>query len=55
MFQNTKGLVVCSEHSKKGLGCDKHGEMIAHVSRQLKTHIENYPIHDLELVTVIRC
>jgi hypothetical protein len=27
--------------------------VIAYASRQLKTHIENYPIHDLESVTVI--
>jgi hypothetical protein len=55
MFQNTKGLVVCSEPSKKGLGCDlmQYGEVIAYMSRQLKTHVENYQIHDLESVIVV--
>lgn len=28
-------------------------KVIAYVSRQLKTHENNYPVHDLELVVVV--
>jgi len=29
------------------------GQVIAYVSRQMKTHEKNYPAHDLELVAVV--
>ena len=31
------------------------GRVIAYASRQLKKHETNYPIHDLELATVVFC
>ena len=31
----------------------QHGKVIAYVSRQLKTHEVNYPVHDLELAAVV--
>jgi hypothetical protein len=29
------------------------GKVVAYASRQLKSHEQNYPTHDLELVTVV--
>ena len=51
----TKGFVVYSDASKRGLGCVlmQHGRVIAYASRQLKSHELNYPVHDLELVVVV--
>jgi hypothetical protein len=51
----TKGFVVYSDASKKGLGCVlmQHGHLIAYASRQLKSHEVNYPVHDLELTIVM--
>ena len=51
----TKGFVVYSNASKKGLGCIlmQHERVIAYASRQLKPQAVNYPVHDLELVAVI--
>jgi len=31
----------------------QHEEVIAYASRQLKTQVENYSIHDLESVTMV--
>jgi len=31
----------------------QHGKVTAYVSRQLKTHEVNYPVHDLELAAVV--
>jgi len=47
--------VVYSDASGKGFGCVlmQHGKVIAYVSRQLKTHEVNYPVHDLELAAVV--
>jgi hypothetical protein len=55
LSSGTEGLVVYSDASKKGLGCVliKHGKVIAYVSRQLKTHEINYPVHDLELDIIV--
>jgi hypothetical protein len=38
-----------------GLGCVlmQEGRVVAYLSRQLKVHEKNYPIHDLELVAVV--
>lgn len=51
----TGGFVIYSDASKKGLGCVlmQHGKVIAYASRQLKSHEENYPTHDLELAAVV--
>jgi len=47
--------VVYSDALKRGLGCVlmQHGRVIAYASRQLKSHEVNYPVHDLELATVV--
>jgi hypothetical protein len=51
----TEGFVVYSDASKRGLGCVlmQNRRVIAYVSRQLKSHEVNYPVHDLELATVV--
>ncbi|KAL4025999.1 hypothetical protein IC575_014406 [Cucumis melo] len=48
-------FVVYSDASKKGLGCVliQQGKVVAYTSRQLKSHEQNYPSHDLELVAVV--
>jgi hypothetical protein len=50
-----EGFIVYSDASSKGLDCVlmQHGWIIAYVSRQLKPHKVNYPVHDLELATVV--
>ncbi|KAJ1690806.1 hypothetical protein LUZ63_014961 [Rhynchospora breviuscula] len=46
-----KDFEVYTDASKSGLGCVlmQDGHVIAYSSRQLRTHKENYPTHDLEL------
>lgn len=46
---------IYSDASRKGLGCMlmQHGKVIAYASRQLKLQEVNYPIHDLELTTIV--
>ncbi|TYK23808.1 ty3-gypsy retrotransposon protein [Cucumis melo var. makuwa] len=48
-------FVIYSNASKKGLGCVlmQQGKVVAYVSRQLKSHEQNYPTHDLELAAVV--
>ncbi|KAL4028879.1 hypothetical protein IC575_012091 [Cucumis melo] len=48
-------FVIYSDASKKGLGCVlmQQGKVVAYTSRQLKSHEQNYPTHDLELAVVI--
>ncbi|KAL0556310.1 hypothetical protein IC582_004823 [Cucumis melo] len=48
-------FVIYSDASKKRLGCVlmQQGRVIAYVSRQLKSHEQNYPTHDLELAAVV--
>ncbi|GJR78403.1 putative reverse transcriptase domain-containing protein [Tanacetum coccineum] len=48
-------FVVYCDALKQGFGCVlmQRGKVIAYVSRQLKTHENNYTIHDLELGTVV--
>ncbi|KAA0043070.1 reverse transcriptase [Cucumis melo var. makuwa] len=48
-------FVIYSDGSKKGLGCVlmQQGKVVAYASRQLKSHEQNYPTHDLELATVV--
>ncbi|TYK18857.1 ty3-gypsy retrotransposon protein [Cucumis melo var. makuwa] len=47
-------FVIYSDASKKGLGCVlmQQGKVVAYASRQLKSHEQNYPNHDLELTAV---
>ncbi|TYJ96450.1 retrotransposon protein, putative, Ty3-gypsy sub-class [Cucumis melo var. makuwa] len=44
-------FVIYSDASKKGLGCVlmQQGKVVAYTSRQLKSHEQNYPTHNLEL------
>ncbi|KAA0035500.1 pol protein [Cucumis melo var. makuwa] len=48
-------FVIYSYASKKGLGCVLmlQGKVVAYASRQLKSHEQNYPTHDLELAAVV--
>jgi len=50
-----KDFVVFNDASKNGLQCvvmqDDH--VIDYASRQLKTHEQNYPTHDLKLATIV--
>nr|KYP37706.1 Retrovirus-related Pol polyprotein from transposon 17.6 [Cajanus cajan] len=48
-------VVVYCDASKMGLGgvLMQKEKVIAYASRQLKTHEQNYPTHDLELVIVV--
>ncbi|TYK04678.1 pol protein [Cucumis melo var. makuwa] len=47
-------FMIYSDASKKGLGCVlmQQGKVVAYASRQLKSHEQNYPTHDLELAVV---
>jgi hypothetical protein len=46
--------VVYSDASRKGLGCVlmQYGKVIVYTSKQLKTHKENYLVHDMKLAAV---
>ncbi|KAA0067836.1 hypothetical protein IC582_019322 [Cucumis melo] len=48
-------FVIYSDASKKGLGCVlmQQGNVVAYASRQLKSHEQNYPTHDLEFAAVV--
>ncbi|KAL0537615.1 hypothetical protein IC582_026598 [Cucumis melo] len=48
-------FVIYSDASKKGLGCVlmQQGKVVPYASRQLKSHEQNYPTHDLELAAVV--
>ncbi|KAL0551627.1 hypothetical protein IC582_010716 [Cucumis melo] len=48
-------FAIYSDASKKGLGCVlmQQGKVVAYASRQLKSHEQNYPTHDLELAAVV--
>ncbi|KAL0560141.1 hypothetical protein IC582_000535 [Cucumis melo] len=51
----SSNFVIYSDSSKKGLGCVlmQQGKVVAYASRQLKSHEQNYPTHDLELAAVV--
>ena len=50
-----KSLDVFYDVSRNGLGCVlmQEGRVITYASHQLRKHEVNYPIHDLELATVV--
>ena len=49
------GFSVYCDASRIGLGCVlmQNGRVIAYASRQLKSHEQNYPTHDLEMAAVV--
>ena len=57
LIQPTSGrdYTVYSDASRIGLGCVlmQDGKVVAYASRQLKSHEQNYPTHDLELAAVV--
>ena len=57
LIQPTSGrdYTMYSDASRIGLGCVlmQDEKVVAYASRQLKLHEQNYPTHDLELVTVV--
>ncbi|KAL4020422.1 hypothetical protein IC575_019198 [Cucumis melo] len=55
MPDGSGSFVIYSDASKKGLGCVlmQQGRVVAYASRQLKSHEQNYPTHDLELAAVV--
>jgi hypothetical protein len=50
-----KDFTVYCDASRRDLGCVlmQEGRVVAYASRQLKTHEENYPTHDIELAAVV--
>ena len=50
-----KTFVVYTDASLLGLGgvLMQNQRVVAYVSRQLRTHEQNYPTHDLELAAVV--
>jgi hypothetical protein len=50
-----RDFVVYCDASRQGLGCVlmQDGKVVAYASRQLRTHEQNYPTHDLELAAVV--
>lgn len=48
-------FIVYYDASRVGLGCVlmQNGRVVAHASKQLKKHEQNYPTHDLEMAVVI--
>ncbi|KAL0543941.1 hypothetical protein IC582_019048 [Cucumis melo] len=51
----SRSFVIYNDASKKGLSCVlmQQGKVVAYASRQLKSHEQNYPTHDLELAAVV--
>ncbi|KAL0557202.1 hypothetical protein IC582_005720 [Cucumis melo] len=51
----SESFVIYNDASKKGLGCVliQQGKVVAYASRQLKSHEQDYPTHDLELAAVV--
>ena len=50
-----KDFIVYCDASKKELGCVlmQEGRVVAYASRQLRSHKENYPTHDLKLAAIV--
>ncbi|KAA0032741.1 ty3-gypsy retrotransposon protein [Cucumis melo var. makuwa] len=55
VLDGSGSFVIYSDASKKGLGCVlmQQGKVVAYASRQLKSHEQNFPTHDLELAAVV--
>ena len=55
MLDGFGSYVIYSDTSKEGLGCVlmHQGKRVVYASRQLKSHEQNYPTHDLELAAVV--
>ncbi|KAA0061226.1 pol protein [Cucumis melo var. makuwa] len=55
VLDGSGSFVIYNDASKKGLGCVlmQQGKVVAYASRQLKSHEQNYPTHDLELAVVV--
>jgi hypothetical protein len=51
----SKTFDIYYDASRQGLGCVlmQEGQVVLYASHQLRKHEENYPIHDLELATVV--
>ncbi|KAL5828810.1 hypothetical protein ACOSQ3_018278 [Xanthoceras sorbifolium] len=52
---SSKDYVIYSDASHNDLSCVlmQEGKVVAYASRQLKTHEQNYPTHDLELAAIV--
>jgi hypothetical protein len=50
-----KDFTIYCDASRQGLGCVlmQEGRAVSYTSKQLKTHEQNYPTHDLELAVVV--
>lgn len=57
MPNGSGNYVIYNDASKKGLGCFlmQQDMMVTYASRQLKSHEQNYPTHDLELAALVFC
>ena len=55
LSDDNSDYVIYSDASLRDMGCVlmQNGRVISYLSRQLKLHERNYPIHDLELVAVV--
>ncbi|KAL0539398.1 hypothetical protein IC582_023610 [Cucumis melo] len=55
MPDGSVGFVIYNDTSKRRLGCVlmQQGKVVSYASRQLKSHEQNYPTHDLELAAVV--
>ena len=55
LLESGKEITIYSDASMKGLDCVlmQEDRVIAYAFRQLKPHERNYPVHDLELATVV--
>ncbi|KAL4030070.1 hypothetical protein IC575_008303 [Cucumis melo] len=55
LTDGSRSFMIYSDASKKGLGCVlmQQGRVVAYASRQLKSHEQNYPTHDLMLTAVV--
>ena len=50
-----RDFVIYCDASRQRLGCVlmQDGKVVAYASRQLRSHEQNYPTHDLELAAVV--
>ena len=54
-FTLGREYALYSDASRIGLECVlmQDGKVVAYASRQMKSHEQNYPTHDLELATIV--